>query len=716
MLMPMLDESIELAAAMGAHEVVIGMAHRGRLNVLVHTIGHPYGSVLREFEGERTIDAVVIDEEGGTGDVKYHLRRTGTRTTRTGEVTVSLAPNPSHLEAVDPVVEGWTRAEQTDRSTARRDSRPVRRAPDPDPRRRVVRRPGRRRRDAQSLDAWTATRRAARCTSSRTTRSASRPIPRRAARRATRATSPRASTSRSSTSTRTTPRRPISAVRLALAYRQELRPRRRHRPRRLPALRPQRAGRGGLHAAAHGRADRGASDRAASSTSRGSSGRACSPRPRPTPSSSETQAELRAAHEELQASIAPASARARTAPCPADTGEVVETAVPAERLATLNEQLLECRRTSTVHPKLAQAARAAAHRSRDGGDRLGPRRVARFRQPARRTGSRSGSTGQDTERGTFAHRHARPPRPRSGELHVPLQHLPEAGAAFEVYNSPLSEYACLGFEYGYSVAAPESLVLWEAQFGDFVNGAQIVIDQFLVAGLSKWQQSSRLTLLLPHGYEGNGPEHSSAKLERFLQLAAQENIRVANCTTRGAVLPSAPAPGPRRDAAAARRDDAEGPPAADGRPPRRSASSPTAASSRSSTIPSIQDRAEVRRLVLCSGKVYYDLVGHEQHDRATGVAVARIEQLYPFPAEAASALTASYPRPGGARLGAGGAAEHGRVADRSATGSRRRRRPACRSGSSAARGARARARATRRRTCSSRTGSPASRSPARGLL
>src|SRR5205823_6434029 len=114
---------------------------------------------------------------------------------------------------------------------------------------------------------------------------------------------------------------------------------------------------------------------------------------------------------------------------------------------------------------------------------------------------------------------------------TPMQHLDGAAASFEIYNSPLSEYACVGFEYGYSVAAREALVLWEAQFGDFVNGAQVVIDQFITSGMSKWGQTSRLTLLLPHGYEGNGPEHSSARAERFLQLAAQTNIRIANCTT-----------------------------------------------------------------------------------------------------------------------------------------------------------------------------------------
>ena len=140
-------------------------------------------------------------------------------------------------------------------------------------------------------------------------------------------------------------------------------------------------------------------------------------------------------------------------------------------------------------------------------------------------------TGQDVQRGTFAQRHLVLHDVNTGETYTPMQHLDDASASFEVYNSPLSEYACMGFEYGYSVAAPEALVLWEAQYGDFANGAQIVIDQFISSAMSKWRETSRLSLLLPHGYEGNGPEHSSARLERFLQLGAQENLRIANCTT-----------------------------------------------------------------------------------------------------------------------------------------------------------------------------------------
>ncbi len=140
-------------------------------------------------------------------------------------------------------------------------------------------------------------------------------------------------------------------------------------------------------------------------------------------------------------------------------------------------------------------------------------------------------TGQDTERGTFSQRHLVLHDAKTGQTVCPIQSLPEALAPLELHNSPLSELACMGFEYGYSQEAPETLVLWEAQFGDFVNSAQVIVDQFIVSGLAKWGQTSRLTLLLPHGYEGSGPEHSSARLERFLALAAEGNIRVASPTT-----------------------------------------------------------------------------------------------------------------------------------------------------------------------------------------
>jgi 2-oxoglutarate dehydrogenase E1 component len=223
-----------------------------------------------------------------------------------------------------------------------------------------------------------------------------------------------------------------------------------------------------------------------------------------------------------------------------------------------------------------------------------------------------------------------------------MQHLDDATASFEVYNSPLSEYACLGFEYGYSASAPEALVLWEAQYGDFANGAQIVIDQFISSGLSKWRETSRLTLLLPHGYEGNGPEHSSARLERFLQLGAQENLRIANCTTAAQYFHLL-----RRQAL-----DATARPLVIVTPKgllrlkeATSALHELATGGFRPVIDELRDdKSSVRRLVLCSGKVYYDIVGHEvRAASAPSVAVARIEQLYPFPSEAARSVVASYP-------------------------------------------------------------------------
>jgi 2-oxoglutarate dehydrogenase E1 component len=251
-------------------------------------------------------------------------------------------------------------------------------------------------------------------------------------------------------------------------------------------------------------------------------------------------------------------------------------------------------------------------------------------------------TGQDTERGTFSHRHLVLHDAQTGERYAPIQNLADAQTSLELHNSPLSEYGCLAFEYGYSVAAPEALVLWEAQFGDFVNGAQILVDQFLISGLSKWGQTSRLTLLLPHGYEGNGPEHSSARLERFLQSAAQENIRVCNCSTAAQYFHLL-----RRQALDPR-----------ARPlvlmtPKgllrlKEAASTLGDLADRTFAPVLDDPAadhgRVRRLVLCSGKLYYDIAGHERRADAEEVAITRLEQLYPFPARAVADLVASYPQ------------------------------------------------------------------------
>jgi 2-oxoglutarate dehydrogenase E1 component len=224
-----------------------------------------------------------------------------------------------------------------------------------------------------------------------------------------------------------------------------------------------------------------------------------------------------------------------------------------------------------------------------------------------------------------------------------MQNLAGATAPFELFNSPLSEMACLGFEYGYSAATPSALVLWEAQFGDFANAGQVIIDSFIVSGEAKWGQTSRLTLLLPHGYEGSGPEHSSARIERFLALAAEGNIRIANPTTaaqyfhllRRQALIRKPRPlivfTPkgllRLDRAAASPQELT-----DGQF-HFILDDPTA----------MARREEVERLVLCTGKVFWDMDTNERRETAENVAIARVELLYPFAKEQLSELIASYP-------------------------------------------------------------------------
>jgi 2-oxoglutarate dehydrogenase E1 component len=637
-MVPMLDEALELAAEEGAHEVVIGMAHRGRLNVLAHVVGRPYEVILREFEGERTIDAVVSSDEGGTGDVKYHLGAEGTYTTSSGEITVTLAANPSHLEAVDPVVEGRARAEQTDRSTREGYHDPT------------VALPLLIHGDAsftgqgevaetlnlQGLDGYstggtlhliannqvgfTTDPEDARSTrySSDLAKGFDVPIIH------VNADDPEAA---------------ISAVRLALAYRHrfghdvvvDLVGYRRHGHNEQdeaaytqpllaaaiaehPTVRAQFAQR----LVADGVVTQEQADELAAGV----------------------VAQLKAAHEALKETFGAAQQPQGESRLPATTTGEVVTAVAAERLRGLNEELLSLPEWFTPHPKLMKQLERRRETIEQGGIDWGQAEALAFASlvvegiPVR-------ITGQDTERGTFSHRHAVLHDVNTGATYTPMQHLDEASASFEIHNSPLSEYACVGFEYGYSAAAPEALVLWEAQFGDFVNGAQIVIDQFISAGLSKWRETSRLTLLLPHGYEGNGPEHSSARLERFLQLAAQENIRIANCTTSAQYFHLV-----RRQAL-----DVTARPLVVMTPKGllrlKQASSTLDDLSHGEFQPVIDDagadRERVTRLVLCSGKVYYDIVGHEERAKADAVAVARLEQLYPFPVAQAKALLHGYP-------------------------------------------------------------------------
>jgi 2-oxoglutarate dehydrogenase complex dehydrogenase (E1) component-like enzyme len=318
--------------------------------------------------------------------------------------------------------------------------------------------------------------------------------------------------------------------------------------------------------------------------------------------------------------------------------------VPADLLLELNEQLLAVPEGFTIHPKLAaQLERRRSTLGDGGGIDWGQAEALAFGSLVTE-GVSVRLTGQDTERGTFSHRHLVLHDYENGETYTPIEHLPNASAPFQVYNSPLSEMAALGFEYGYSVACPRALVLWEAQFGDFINSAQVIVDQFIVSGLSKWQQSSRLALLLPHGYEGNGPEHSSARLERFMQLAAQENIRIVNCSTAAqyfhVIRRQALHPKPRPLVLLTPK----------GLLRLKESTSRLNHLAKGSFRPMLddptldeEDRRRSSRLILCSGKIYYDLAGHEARADAEGVAIARLEQLYPFPVASYDELLSRYP-------------------------------------------------------------------------
>ncbi len=650
MTVPMLDELIKLASGNSAREIVIGMAHRGRLNVLAHNLGRPYGSIFAEFEGTSTLAPITSLPHGGTGDVKYHHGAQGSYQLPSGEsITVRLESNPSHLEFVDPVVVGATRAAQTTRQGAHAQQNVDAAVPiilhgdAAFPAQGVVAETL----NLQALDGYTVggtvhiiqNNQVGFTTDSDDARSTTW-----ASDLAKGFDVPIIHVNSDDVEAC------ISAVRLAFAFRQRF-----GHDVLIDLIGYRRFG--------HNEADEPAYTQPEmyQAIKRHPSVRELFARQlieqgvvseeESTEMTDGVWSVLSEAHEKIKAQIE------RAKEIDHGTGEYqldrsaspeVSTAIPADRLRVLGEELVSVPDGFTVHPKLVkqlELRREALSQpaAQDGGPGVNWAQAEALAFGSLLTeGIPIRLTGQDTERGTFSQRHLVLHDAKTGQEYYAMQHLPGAKAPMELHNSPLSEMACLGFEYGYSQEAPETLVLWEAQFGDFANAAQVIIDQFITSGLAKWGQTSRLTLLLPHGYEGSGPEHSSARLERFLQLAAEGNIRVANPTTPAQYFHLL-----RRQARIAKQ-----------RPlvvmtPKsllrlRQATSPVRELSDGRFEPVLAepgvDPDRVTRLLLCSGKIYYDLLGADARRDLPGLAVGRVELLYPFPQAEILRLIATYPR------------------------------------------------------------------------
>ncbi|HEY7933141.1 MAG TPA: multifunctional oxoglutarate decarboxylase/oxoglutarate dehydrogenase thiamine pyrophosphate-binding subunit/dihydrolipoyllysine-residue succinyltransferase subunit [Solirubrobacteraceae bacterium] len=650
MTVPMLDELIGLSAIHGGKEVVIGMAHRGRLNVLAHNLGRTYDTIFGEFEGASTLEAVTTIPQGGTGDVKYHHGKQGSYQLPTGEtILVNLESNPSHLEYVSAVVEGATRAAQTARQGphAHHDTDAavpiVIHGDAAFPGQGVVAETL----NLQALDGYKVGGTVHIITNNQvgfTTDPDDARSTRWASDLAKGFDVPIIHVNADDVSAC------MSAVRLAFAFRKEF-----GHDVLIDLIGYRRFGHNESDEPAYTQPEMYAKIKSHKRVAELWAERLISEsvvsQEEVDQLAQEVWDNLTILHQRLKAKIAKAAEHDTV---DHGTGEYqldrspspdVSTAVPAERLRALGEELLRAPDGFTVHPKLVkqlERRRAALEQGAEPGVDWAHAEALAFASLLTE-GTPIRLTGQDTERGTFSQRHMVLHDAKTGQTICPIQSLPDALAPFELHNSPLSELACLGFEYGYSQEAPETLVLWEAQFGDFVNSAQVIVDQFIVSGLAKWGQTSRLTLLLPHGYEGSGPEHSSARLERFLTLAAEGNIRVANLTTPAQYFHLL-----RRQARIAKQ-----------RPlvvmtPKSLLRLPQAASS-------VADMAEdtrfqpvlaeagvhdeqVTRLVLCTGKIYYDLVGHPERQAHPGLAVARVELLYPFPEGQILELMGRYPK------------------------------------------------------------------------
>jgi 2-oxoglutarate decarboxylase len=645
---PMIDEVAALAKRDGAEEVVIGMAHRGRLSVLAHNLGRSMQSIMAEFEGAKALDAVKRTDAlraGGTGDVKYHHGAEGILETAEGDVKVRMYPNPSHLEFVDPVVTGGARAAQTGHSGPILHHDPALAV--------AVLLHGDAAFPGQGVVAETLNLQSLKGYATGGTIHI--------------ITDNQVGFTTDPHEGRSTPyaadmakgfnvpiihvnaddaENCIAAIRLAMAYRREF-----GRDVVIDLIGYRRYGHNETDEPAYTQPEMAAQIKKHTPVSELYAQKLVA---EGTVSEGEVEEragerreELARFHKDLKGKIErgefedPTIAGTGTGELDRTKSPDVETKVSEKRIRTLNEELLKFPDSFSMHKKLRKPLLRRLEILEDGPIEYGHAESLAFASLLTE-GTHIRLTGQDVERGTFSHRHLVLHDEKTGLEYAPIQNLSGALAPFEIHNSPLSETACLGFEFGYSAASPESLILWEAQFGDFGNGGQVIIDSFIASAESKWGQRTRLTMLLPHGYEGSGPEHSSARIERFLQLAAEGNMRLANPTTAAQYFHLL-----RRQARIAKP-----------RPlvvftPKGLLRLGDAASKLSDLTegsfqfvlddPNVTDREQVTRLILCSGKVYYDLTNHDRRDNADNVAVARVELIYPFPKAQLRELIAAYP-------------------------------------------------------------------------
>ncbi len=630
-LMPVLDALLGRAGDHGIGRVVLGMAHRGRLNVLAHVLRKSLNKIFSEFEG-------YIDPEStqGSGDVKYHLGATGEFETSTGQkIDLELACNPSHLEAVNPVVEGTARArqEQFEHGEERTDVLPV-----------LIH--GDAAFSGQGVVQETLN--MSQLHGYRTGGTVHIIVNNQIGY----TTNPEDSRSTlHCTDVAKGFQTPIfhvngddalaavRMIRVALDFRQHF-----QRDVVLDIVCYRRHG--------HNEGDE-------PSFTQPLLYRKIEAHPsvreiyqeylvragvlQPDDAAAFTAAldeKLRSSLAEVRESEPDDSVEL---PASVETGEwnPPATAVPAHEIMPIGEKLASWPDTFSAHPKIERLfdrrremvagdypVDFATAESLAFGSLLVQGRCVRL-------------AGQDSGRGTFSQRHSVLVDSVTAEKHIPLNFLSEDQARYVVVDSFLSEEAALGFEYGYSVARPECLTLWEAQFGDFCNGAQIQIDQFLVAGEAKWGQSSGLVMLLPHGYDGQGPEHSSARLERFLQSFAEDNIRVANVSTAAQYfhLLRAQALDPVRKPLIVMTPKSL--------LRQRTAGSAIEALSDDSFQPAmfdaVEDPSTIRRIVLCSGKVYYDLAAAIATSGRKDVCLGRVELLAPWPKSVVDAALARFP-------------------------------------------------------------------------